>query len=131
MKKIRKNKVKVRTHKAFKVHKAHKLSGHRNERHRKIATVAGGPAKASESIRPARPIERTKGQSALATTVAEDELEERRRLFAKARKGDKGAVAKIYELYGARIYTTAQVKEVQPNGFVMPVTQSRKRVRTA
>jgi len=131
MKKIRKNKVKVRTHKAFKVHKAHKLSGHRNERHRKISTVAGGPAKASESIRPARPIERTKGQSALATTVAEDELEERRRLFAKARKGDKGAVAKIYELYGARIYTTAQVKEVQPNGFVMPVTQSRKRVRTA
>ena len=62
--------------------------------------------------------------------MAEDELEERRRLFAKARKGDKGAVAKIYELYGARIYTTAQVKEVQPNGFVMPVAQSRKRVRT-
>jgi hypothetical protein len=131
MKKIRKNKVKVRTHKAFKVHKAHKLSGLRNERHRKIAPVAGGPVKASESVRPARPIERTKGQSALATTVAEDELEERRRLFAKARKGDKGAVAKIYELYGARIYTTAQVKEVQPNGFVMPVTHSRKRVRTA
>ena len=131
MKKIRKNKVKVRTHKAFKAHKAHKLAGHRNERHRKITAVAGGPAKASENIRPARPIERTKGQSALATTVAEDELEERRRLFAKARKGDKGAVAKIYELYGARIYTTAQVKEVQPNGFVIPVTQSRKRVRTA
>ncbi len=131
MKKIRKNKVKVRTHKTFKAHKAHKLGGHRNERRRKIAAVAGSPAKASESIRPARPIERTKGQSALATTVAEDELEERRRLFAKARKGDKGAVAKIYELYGARIYTTAQVKEVQPNGFVMPVAQSRKRVRTA
>jgi len=131
MKKIRKNKMKVRTRKAFKVHKAHKLSGHRTERHRKIATAPGGPAKAAESIRPARPIERTKGQSALATTVAEDELEERRRLFAKARKGDKGAVAKIYELYGARIYTTAQVKEVQPNGFVMPVAQSRKRVRTA
>ncbi|TAL12553.1 MAG: hypothetical protein EPO02_01320 [Nitrospirae bacterium] len=67
----------------------------------------------------------------MATTVAEDELEERRRLFAKARKGDKGAVAKIYELYGARIYTTAQVKEVQPGGFVMPAAQSRKRVRTA
>ena len=118
-------------HKAFKVYKAHKLSGHRNERRRKIPTVTGGQAKASESSRPVRPIERTKGQSALATTVAEDELEERRRLFAKARKGDKGAVAKIYELYGARIYTTAQVKEVQPNGFVVPVTQSRKRVRTA
>ncbi len=131
MKKIRKNKIKVRTHKAFKVHKAHKLGGHRHERHRKILTVPGSPAKAAEGIRPARPIERTKGQSALATTVAEDELEERRRLFAKARKGDKGAVAKIYELYGARIYTTAQVKEVQPNGFIMPVTQSRKRVRTA
>ena len=131
MKKIRKNKVKARTHKVFKAHKAHKLGEHRNERHRKIAAAAGGPAKASESIRPARPIERTKGQSALATTVAEDELEERRRLFAKARKGDKGAVAKIYELYGARIYTTAQVKEVQPNGFVMPVAPSRKRVRTA
>lgn len=136
MKKIRKNKVKVRTHKAFKAHKAkahkaHQLSGHRKERHRKIIAVVGVPAKATESIRPARPIERTKGQSALASTVAEDELEERRRLFAKARKGDKGAVAKIYELYGARIYTTAQVKEVQPNGFVMPVAQSRKRVRTA
>ena len=131
MKKIRKHKTKVRTHKAFKAHKAHKLAGHRTARHRKIAAVTGGPAKPSESIRPARPIERTKGQSALATTVAEDELEERRRLFAKARKGDKGAVAKIYELYGARIYTTAQVKEVQPNGFVMPVAPSRKRVRTA
>ncbi|MEK6694797.1 MAG: hypothetical protein AABY67_05505 [Nitrospirota bacterium] len=136
MKKIRKNKVKVRTHKAFKAHKAkahkaHQLSGHRKERHRKIIAVAGVLAKTTEGIRPARPIERTKGQSALASTVAEDELEERRRLFAKARKGDKGAVAKIYELYGARIYTTAQVKEVQPNGFVMPVAQSRKRVRTA
>ena len=131
MKKIRKNKTKVRTHKAFKAHKAHKLAGHRIERHRKMAAVTGGQAKPSESIKPARPIERTKGQSALATTVAEDELEERRRLFAKARKGYKGAVAKIYELYGARIYTTAQVKEVQPNGFVMPVAQSRKRVRTA
>lgn len=135
MKKIRKNKVKVRTHQAFKAHKAkahkaHQLSGHRKERHRKIVAVAGIPSKAAESIRPARPIERTKGQSALASTVAEDELEERRRLFAKARKGDKGAVAKIYELYGARIYTTAQVKEVQPNGFVMPVAQSRKRART-
>ncbi len=136
MKKIQKNKVKARTHKAVKAHeakahKAHQLSGHRKERHRKIIAVAGVPAKATESGRPARPIERTKGQSALASTVAEDELEERRRLFAKARKGDKGAVAKIYELYGARIYTTAQVKEVQPNGFVMPVAQSRKRVRTA
>ena len=137
MKKVRKNKVKARTHKAFKAHKAHKthkahkLRGHRTERHRKIAAVTGVPAKASESIRPARAIERTKGQSALATTVAEDELEERRRLFAKARKGDKGAVAKIYELYGARIYTTAQVKEVQPGGFVMPVNPGRKRVRTA
>jgi hypothetical protein len=131
MKKIRKNKAAVRTHKAVKAHKDHQLTGHRKDRRRKIAAVAGVPAKAVEGIRPARPIERTKGQSALASTVAEDELEERRRLFAKARKGDKGAVAKIYELYGARIYTTAQVKEVQPNGFVMPVAQSRKRVRTA
>jgi hypothetical protein len=136
MKKVRKHKTKVRTHKAFKAHKAkahkaHKLSGHRSERHRKVAAVAGTSAKTTESHRPVRPIERTKGQSALATTVAEDELEERRRLFAKARKGDKGAVAKIYELYGARIYTTAQVKEVQPGGFVMPVAQARKRVRTA
>jgi len=97
----------------------------------KSVAVAGAPAKAANNIRPARPIERTKGQSALASTVAEDELEERRRLFAKARKGNQGAVAKIYELYGARIYTMAQVKEAQPNGFVMPVTQSRRRVRTA
>lgn len=136
MKKVRKDKVKARMHKAVKAHKAkahkaHQIGGHRKERHRKIIAVAGVPAKVTESIRPARPIERTKGQSALASTVAEDELEERRRLFAKARKGDKGAVAKIYELYGARIYTTAQVKEVQPNGFIMPVAQSRKRARTA
>jgi len=38
-------------------------------------------------------------------------------LFAKARKGDKGAVAKIYELYGARIYTSAQVKDVKPSAY--------------
>ena len=74
-----------------------------------------------------RPGEKTKGQSALATAVAEDELEERRRLFAKARKGDKGAVAKIYELYGARIYTTAQVKEVKSSGYANPVSPFRKR----
>jgi hypothetical protein len=74
-----------------------------------------------------KPGEKTKGQSALATAVAEDELEERRRLFAKARKGDKGAVAKIYELYGARIYTTAQVKEVKPASYAAPVLPLRKR----
>ncbi len=98
---------------------------------RKTATVAAIPAKVSEGTRPVRPVERTKGQSALATTVAEDELEERRLLFAKARKGDKGAVARIYELYGARIYTTAQVKEVRPGDFFMPLPQTRKRARTA
>jgi hypothetical protein len=74
-----------------------------------------------------KPGEKTKGQSALATAVAEDELEERRRLFAKARKGDKGAVAKIYELYGARIYTSAQVKEVKPASFGNSVVPFRKR----
>jgi hypothetical protein len=63
--------------------------------------------------------------------VAEDELEERRRLFAKARKGDKGAVAKIYELYGARIYTTAQVKEVRPSRLTLPATPLRKRAQRA
>ena len=133
MKKIRKHKVKVRTHKAFKskAHKPRKAGAHRKERRRKIAVVAGASAKPSEVVRPVRPVERSKGHSALATTVAEDELEERRRLFAKARKGDKGAVAKIYELYGARIYTTAQVKEVQPGSFVMPAPQARKRARTA
>jgi hypothetical protein len=131
MKKVRKNKMKVRTHKTFKTHRIHKSNGHRKARHRKIAAVAGASVKPSEGARPTRPVERSKGQSALATTVAEDELEERRRLFAKARKGDKGAVAKIYELYGARIYTTAQVKEVQPGSFLMPVPQARKRVRTA
>jgi len=133
MKKIRKHKVKVRTHKTFKSkpHKPRKAGVHRKERRRKIMMVAGASAKPPEVVRPHRPVERSKGQSALATTVAEDELEERRRLFAKARKGDKGAVAKIYELYGARIYTTAQVKEVQPGSFVMPAPQIRKRVRTA
>ena len=130
MKKVRHSKVKNRPHKAHKRHRAVK------ETRRKMASVTplrpkASPVKASVAVKPIRPVERTKGQSALATTVAEDELEERRRLFAKARKGDKGAVAKIYELYGARIYTTAQVKEVQPGDFVMPVQQSRKRARTA
>jgi hypothetical protein len=73
--------------------------------------------------------EKSKSQSALATAVAEDELEERRRLFAKARKGDKGAVAKIYELYGARIYTTAQVKEVKPARYASPVLPLRRRAQ--
>jgi hypothetical protein len=76
-----------------------------------------------------KPGEKSKGQSALATAVAEDELEERRRLFAKARKGDKGAVAKIYELYGARIYTTAQVKEVKPARYASPVLPLRRRAQ--
>jgi len=125
MKKVRRGKVKIRTHKSHRSHKAHK------EMRRKTATVVAIPAKASEGTRPIRPGERTKGQSALATTVAEDELEERRLLFAKARKGDKGAVARIYELYGARIYTTAQVKEVRPGDFFMPLPQTRKRARTA
>ncbi len=125
MKKVRRGKIKIRTHKSHRARKAHK------DICRKTATFAGSPAKTSEVTRPVRPVERTKGQSALATTVAEDELEERRRLFAKARKGDKGAVAKIYELYGARIYTTAQVKEVQPGDFFMPAPQTRKRARTA
>ncbi len=122
MKKVPRQKVKVRTHKA---HKAHK------DGHKKTGAVVSMATKAVEAPRHARLGERTKGQSALATTVAEDELEERRRLFARARKGDKGAVAKIYELYGARIYTSAQVKEVQPNGFTVPPSQARKRVRTA
>ena len=56
MKKIQKNKVKARTHKAVKAHKAkahkaHQLSGHRKERHRKIIAVAGVPAKATEGIK--------------------------------------------------------------------------------
>ncbi len=125
MKKVRRGKIKIRTHKSHRAHKAHK------DIRRKTGMAASSPAKASGIARPVRPVERTKGQSALATTVAEDELEERRRLFAKARKGDKGAVAKIYELYGARIYTTAQVKEVQPGDFFMPLPQTRKRARTA
>src|SRR6266496_6851954 len=83
--------------------------------HRPIAVQAGADkGKSPRTSNFHKHGEKTKGQSALATAVAEDELEERRRLFAKARKGDKGAVAKIYELYGARIYTTAQVKEVKP-----------------
>jgi len=125
MRKMRRNKIKIRAHKSHRAHKAHKDIRH------KTATFARSPAKASEGTRPVRPVERTKGQSALATTVAEDELEERRRLFAKARKGDKGAVARIYELYGARIYTTAQVKEVRPGDFFMPLPQTRRRARTA
>jgi hypothetical protein len=119
MKKVPRQKVKVR------LHKAHK------DGHKKSGPVVGMATKVVEVTRHPRIGERTKGQSALATTVAEDELEERRRLFARARKGDKGAVAKIYELYGARIYTSAQVKEVQPNGFTVPTSPSRKRVRTA
>src|SRR5437867_13149553 len=103
--------------------------GHHKAGHRQIT-----PVSAAKPVKPTgyhKPGQKTKGQSALATAVAEDELEERRRLFAKARKGDKGAVAKIYELYGARIYTSAQVKEAQPNGFTVPASSVRKRVRTA
>jgi len=97
--------------------------------HRQIGTARPGIEK-PKSMKGGyhKPGERTKGQSALATAVAEDELEERRRLFAKARKGDKGAVAKIYELYGARIYTTAQVKEVKPARYSNPLPL-RKRAR--
>ena len=119
MKKLLRQKVKVR------LHKTHK------DGHKKTGSVVGMATKVVEVTKHARLGERTKGQSALATTVAEDELEERRRLFARARKGDKGAVAKIYELYGARIYTSAQVKEVQPNGFTVPASPVRKRVRSA
>ena len=119
MKKVLRQRAQERTHKAHK------------DGHKKTRPVVSMATKAGEAPRHGRVGERTKGQSALATTVAEDELEERRRLFARARKGDKGAVAKIYELYGARIYTSAQVKEAQPNGFTVPVSPVRKRVRTA
>jgi hypothetical protein len=96
--------------------------------HRPIGGVRPDPDKA-KTIKAGshKPGEKSKGQSALATAVAEDELEERRRLFAKARKGDKGAVAKIYELYGARIYTTAQVKEVKPARYSNPLLPLRRR----
>ena len=99
--------------------------------HRRIGGVLPpGPDK-TKAIKAGshKPGEKSKGQSALATAVAEDELEERRRLFAKARKGDKGAVAKIYELYGARIYTTAQVKEVKPARYASPVLPLRRRAQ--
>jgi len=116
----------------------HKI-GHLKSGHRKVKTVGRSSVKARHGEGPrhikiaghSKPGEKTKGQLALATAVAEDELEERRRLFAKARKGDKGAVAKIYELYGARIYTTAQVKEVRPARFILPVTPLRKRAQRA
>jgi len=124
MKQIRHNKKKI---------------GHLTDGHRKAGTVGRDSAVklrrigADRHMRVAghgRPGEKTKGQSALASAVAEDELEERRRLFAKARKGNKGAMAKIYELYGARIYTPAQVKGVRPAGRVgVPDTVTRRRAR--
>jgi hypothetical protein len=95
--------------------------------HRRIGGDHPEPEKSKTSKAGfSKPGEKRKGQSALATAVAEDELEERRRLFAKARKGDKGAVAKIYELYGARIYTTAQVKEVKPARYSQVVPLRRR-----
>jgi len=98
--------------------------------HRRIGGVQPVPDKAKPiKAGPHKAGEKSKSQSALATAVAEDELEERRRLFAKARKGDKGAVAKIYELYGARIYTTAQVKEVKPARYASPVLPLRRRAQ--
>jgi len=102
---------------------------HRKEAARQAAPSASAPKPGKPGFH--KPGQKTKGQSALATAVAEDELEERRRLFAKARKGDNGAVAKIYELYGARIYTTAQVKEVKPARFNLPTTPMRKRAHRA
>src|SRR5213596_214381 len=109
--------------------KAGQHKDHRKQAGRPAAT----PVAAIKPGKPGyhKPGQKTKGQSALATAVAEDELEERRRLFAKARKGDNGAVAKIYELYGARIYTTAQVKEVKPARFNQPTTPLRKRAQRA
>ena len=103
----------------------------RKKAHRRISAVQREPDKAKPTVKAGfhKPGEKSKGQSALATAVAEDELEERRRLFAKARKGDKGAVAKIYELYGARIYTTAQVKEVKPARYSSPVLPLRRRAQ--
>ncbi len=97
--------------------------------HRRIGGDVPEPDKSKTKAGFSKPGEKRKGQSALATAVAEDELEERRRLFAKARKGDKGAVAKIYELYGARIYTTAQVKEVKPARYsqVLPLRRRAQR----
>jgi hypothetical protein len=99
--------------------------------HRRIGGVLAHGSDKTKLIKAGvhKPGEKSKGQSALATAVAEDELEERRRLFAKARKGDKGAVAKIYELYGARIYTTAQVKEVKPARYASPVLPLRRRAQ--
>ena len=99
--------------------------------HRRMSAVRPEPEKSKPVVKAGfhKPGEKSKGQSALATAVAEDELEERRRLFAKARKGDKGAVAKIYELYGARIYTTAQVKEVKPARYSSPVLPLRRRAQ--
>lgn len=115
---------------------AHRKVADRKARHRKakVVKIVAIKAKKSEVARPLvkesghhKPRERTKGQSALATAVAEDELEERRRLFAKARKGDKSAVAKIYELYGARIYTVAQVKEVRPARIMSALSMPTRR----
>jgi hypothetical protein len=113
--------------------------GHLKGRHRKPGAVKMAPVKARRHEETPhrkisghhKPPEKTKGQSALSTAMAEDELEERRRLFAKARKGDKGAVARIYELYGARIYTTAQVKEVSPARIILSMPPMRKRAQRA
>lgn len=120
---------KIRPKKRNKI--GHLKAGHRKA---KVVKIDALKAKKSEGARPFvkesgphKHRERTKGQSALATAVAEDELEERRRLFAKARKGDKSAVAKIYELYGARIYTVAQVKEVRPARILSALSMPTRR----
>src|SRR2546422_7466644 len=63
MKKVSRQRVNVRTH------KAHKYG------HKKTRPVVSMAPKAGETPRHARLGERTKGQSALATTVAEDELD--------------------------------------------------------
>src|SRR3989442_4300355 len=91
MKKAPRQRVNVRTHKAPK------------DGHKKTSAVVSTATKAGEAPRHARLGERTKGQSALATTVAEDELEERRRLFARARKGDKGADRKSTRLNSSHV----------------------------
>jgi hypothetical protein len=81
---------------------AHRKVAERKARHRKakVVKIVAIKTKKAEPAKPLvkelgqhKPRERTKGQSALATAVAEDELEERRRLFAKARKGDKTVYA--------------------------------------
>src|SRR2546430_6659445 len=70
----------------------------RKKAHRRISAVQREPDKTKPTVKAGfhKPGEKSKGQSALATAVAEGGHEERPRLVGKSPQGDQGAVPKTF-----------------------------------